>query len=54
MGMCWRSRELNSSASYSNSSISLAAIHDDATTIIFDRLASWATALKPLRKETTQ
>ena len=29
----------------------VAAIHDDAATMMFDQLEAWAGALKPLRKE---
>jgi NAD(P)H-dependent FMN reductase len=29
----------------------VAAIHDDAATVMFDQLEAWARALKPLRKE---
>ncbi|MFL6086552.1 MAG: NADPH-dependent FMN reductase [Mycobacterium sp.] len=32
----------------------VAGIHDDAATVMFDQLEAWATALKPLRKETAQ
>ena len=32
----------------------VAAIHDDAATVMFDQLEAWAAALKPLRKETAQ
>jgi hypothetical protein len=47
-----------SSASYSNSSISVAAIHDDAATIMFDQLESWAPrssrfASRPRNERTT-
>jgi len=32
----------------------VAAIHDDAASIMFDQLEAWAAALRPLRKETAQ
>jgi NAD(P)H-dependent FMN reductase len=32
----------------------VAAIHDDAATVMFDQLEAWAGALKPLRKEVAQ
>jgi hypothetical protein len=28
----------------------IAAIHDDAATVMFDQLEAWSAALKPLRK----